>query len=412
MLNKNVVALPTRFVEKYLILIIIYGVIDFVIGGFAVFFDIRTPFILTMLSIRLLLDFLLIVFNFTKIKLSKLEILLIGLLFITLFLGILNFPIGRRHFTDFINPLMFILKISIFRQFLSFQSNIWIKTYIFKFARILFWVGMINVAALYIINYFMPIYLGATPIAYPFLIKAMLGSNIKYSSIAIIGVILAGKRAILLGVIVILVTYYVIIKKKIKSIFYFLIAIFFLSSIYIIFQDNVEETQAINKYKNSFNAISSYDFEYDDLDLLNTISGGRISEIQGAFQDFDSPFEYAFGQGVGFVFRWYLSDNIIIQDNHSNVHFSPAGIISKYGLLFFISLYFYIFLAMIKSRLGWKKSNYLHIFMFLYVIGVLVDSLFAYTLFIDIFLPIALGYLTIYSKKNNLDDYDSVENLK
>ena len=71
MLNKNVVALPTRFVEKYLILIIIYGVIDFVIGGLAVFFEIRTPFILTMLSIRLLLDFLLIGFNFTKIKLSK-----------------------------------------------------------------------------------------------------------------------------------------------------------------------------------------------------------------------------------------------------------------------------------------------------------------------------------------------------
>jgi hypothetical protein len=397
------------FVKNYLNLIIVYGVLDFTLGIFSVFLGERTIFISVMLSLRLFLDILLILFNLKNLRFKSIEIFLISILFLNLILGLFYFPLGRRHFTDFVNPLMFILKIISFRiYFLTMYNYRNFNNYISKFSKIMFWAGIIGVIELYILISIMPAYLGATPIIYPYLIKGLLEMDFSTILFSIIAVFFAGKRAMLIGVIVVIFVYYGLIRKKLKSIILFFILFFsLLSSLYISYKEKIEENPAVSKYKYTIDELSSDNFAYNNLDLINIVSGGRISEIEGAFKYFDTPFDFAFGQGAGFTYRWYQVDGLDFEDYHSNVHFTPAGIVSKYGFFFFLFLFIYIFDTLRKTRISVKRYDFLSIFFYLYVIGALIDSFFAYTLFIEILLPIALGYLQAKNiKQDNFEFFD------
>ncbi len=121
------------------------------------------------------------------------------------------------------------------------------------------------------------------------------------------------------------------------------------------------------------------------------ITGGRIAEIEGSFKNI-KWYEYIIGRGSGFTYD-LKSVSYGYVKNHSNAHFTPVALISKYGAVFYITFMTYIILTIVRARKGWKKHNKYYLIVILMTIGTIVDSCFAYVFFVDNFLPIGLGFL-------------------
>src|SRR5690606_21334008 len=108
-------------------------------------------------------------------------------------------------------------------------------------------------------------------------------------------------------------------------------------------------------------------------------TAGRNEEIEYVMAVLrDDPYAFWFGSGLGAGF----TDDA--GNFKSTVHFSPAGLILKYGLLWMIAIYS-AFLWVIIRGLLWIKiiGNESRVYQFWYLvfIGELVFSFSAYTLF-------------------------------
>jgi hypothetical protein len=233
-------------------------------------------------------------------------------------------------------------------------------------------------------------YAGITPTIHPFLIDAMIKGKGLSQAASVIVVFLSGKRALLISCSVIFIVYQVLIKKKGKLILYVFTAFFSLSFLISYLRLNADGISAFEKYKWTYELYLENKDDLDfDSEILNTLSAGRLSEIQGATKVM-SPLDYVIGKGVGFTYTYYLQTENKDVTDYANLHLSPLSLITKYGLIFYLVLMFYLFSSLYK----FSTNGYLSILFGLYIVASLIDMLFAYIIFIDPFIPIALGFLT------------------
>ncbi len=379
-----------RFIEQYFriltILVFVHGPL-MILGSAS---PIRFVFILGFLLSYLCLDLTLIICNLSRIKLNIIEVSLICILLFSVIVGLLNLtPISRRYVTDFLMPLSFVLKISLSRKFFSIEkyASFFSSKFLKRFAIAAFFSSIITIALFYIVVQFIPMYLGLTPIIYPFLIWAMMSKKNLYVLMAIAVIVFSGKRSILLGVVFVFMFYFIGIRKnKLKSIAA-LGGIILLG--FIIFESaGIQDSRAFRKYEWTFYKLQE---AAENPEVLDLVSGGRMGEIESIYQEMNS-YDYLFGKGVGFTYELKSTGYGDVKV-HSNAHFTPLALISKYGVVFYILIMFYILFSLFRARNKYRKNEWLSTFFFLYIIGVNIDFIFAYGFFTERLFPFAIGYL-------------------
>ena len=386
-------------IKLYLKLTLIISLINLPIGIISTAFGSRDFVIHSiLLSVLLIESFFLLKFS-KLIKINTIGFLLLLLVFISIFTGLINNDFSRNFFLDFLFPIYFVLKISLFRQFfVKDEIRKFIKKNISIASKYLFIFSSLALILFYIFSYYVEIYVGNGLTTHPFLILSILSGSIFQIIMVFLIVFLSGKRALLLSSILIIIYSQIKIIKKIPLKF-IIITTLFSFSIYSYFAIDFDNYLSIGKYIWTYDKLVESEFDFNlDNEILNIASAGRLEEINAAAREMNFV-DFIIGKGVGFKYDYERLDGELMS-NYNNIHFTPFGLITKYGLIFFIFLSYYIF----KSLKNFSAYGFLNIFLGLYVIGLLIDMIFVYSIFIDPFLPIALGYLSVPKKRKFFDD--------
>lgn len=396
LISKNKPIKQIRFVNQYLKLLLFLSFINGPINLIGSALGEREITTYIILYSGLFIDLFLVGVNSKNLRLKPVEQFLIFLLIFSFFYGVVNNPDGgRRYITDSLIPMMLILKVIVFRNYaIGIVNQNKIIRFLKSYSMYLFVSAIITTVLFYILLPYYPMYVGLTPILYPFLTTNIVFFNWINLLIAVILILLSGKRAILVGTLIILFFHKIVFEKKIikTSLIIAIIFSFFSWAITNNF-DYFMQQEAFSKYNWTVELLLSDDFKLNNTDLLDLISGGRMAEIEGSLRGI-KWYEYIIGRGSGFTYD-LLSNTYGYVKNHSNAHFTPVALITKYGILFYITFMIYIISTLIKARKGLNRNNKYNLIVILITIGTLVDSCFAYVFFIDNFLPIGLGFLQV-----------------
>jgi hypothetical protein len=344
-----------------------------------------------------ILDTIYVVFKIKIAKFSFIEILLLFFIIISFFIGILNNEISRKTFSDFFIVILFLFKVLIFKSEIS-NNYEFIKYFIKKKLPYFLLSSFITVSLFIIFSKYKFIYAGLTLQQLPYFTYNLLNNSLLNILFAIILVILSGKRASLLSFLVIFLIYRfrgISFFKNIIYIFILSFGLIFIFNLLDSYESNLSNT-SIDKYLYTLNETKELD-EFTNLDLnspiLDLLTAGRTSEISSVLNDMNL-IDYFLGKGCGYVYLNYRIANDEYFENHSNIHFSPLNILSKYGILFF--LFFYIYL--IRGLFPLEKSTF-RSFAQLVVLGYIFESFFSYLYFVDMLFPLFIAIVQI--KKNN-----------
>ncbi|MBL8370329.1 MAG: hypothetical protein JNK28_02965 [Burkholderiaceae bacterium] len=128
---------------------------------------------------------------------------------------------------------------------------------------------------------------------------------------------------------------------------------------------------------------------------LDEISAGRLTEVDAALDSLN-PLNWLIGSGAGWSVT--LPDGPEVQ----NLHFTPLSLVSVFGLPFTVTLYVLMLAVVVKSFFGMnrsRQSDATRLMAPLYLVGALIHSLFAYSLFID-WLVFFFAGVAAYANKN------------
>jgi hypothetical protein len=343
----------------------------------------RSDVIAFFLAFFTLIDILFIIKNIKKIRFTKLDTLYLFFLFFSVLIGFLYNEISRRYISDFLLPFNFLLKMIIVRNGVKYkkfsEDFIW---FIKKYATVTFVSGIISVCLFYFYKTGDFEYLGLTPVVYPKLIRSLQGGSPLFVIGCFLIAFLSGKRAILMGCTTIFLTFMLFIKKVNGLKFYLPFAIIALVMFIWPQNDTIKSSQAGNKL-----SYTLQEANVNDVSTLDKLTGGRFAEVE-SINETMGPIDYLIGKGIGFTYTFKRGGEVIAEE-YGNAHFSPMSIISKYGSLFFILLSTYL-LTGVKQIFN---SNLNYKFFALFILGCMVEYLFAYGIFIDKLMPLALGYL-------------------
>ena len=114
--------------------------------------------------------------------------------------------------------------------------------------------------------------------------------------------------------------------------------------------------------------------------------------------------DYVLGKGYGF--RYFYFDSVEMEEagvTHSNSHFSPAGILLKFGFVG-VLLWTLLFIALLIKSFIVRKISYVDYANFAFLLSVLIQSLFAFLLFTNPILPMVIGLIMSPRKKYDVVD--------
>lgn len=326
------------------------------------------------LSFIVLLDLLLILLFNNKL-ITKYTVACFVLLVPAFIIGFFNNEISRRYLTDFMLPFIFFLKIAVFSEYWKTQS---MEKYIIKFSRITFAVSLI----LIFVVYFIFMYFDASRISIlaPLEVPAALYllTNPILFLMTLILIVLYGKRAQLVSVVIVFLISFKIVSPKIKLAFLLMVPILLFSLFTFIV--NEPDNISVMRMVYSFELLMNGDF--------GLLSAGRLGEVNAILKDMEWS-DYIFGKGNGYVYERPSSQGGFTVV--SNAHFTPVGLISKYGVFFTVFVYYFFFKLFISLNL--KESGVYHKAIYISVLVIFIESFFSYALFVLPILPVLLGAL-------------------
>lgn len=310
---------------------------------------------------------------------SKRALSLMALLLLSYLVSLANgIEIDRRYITDGLLPLVFYSKIYVFRYY--WNENLF-DEFLKYFVEVCFWGSFILLPITY---YFFKIN-GAhrlaifPPLELPF--SYFIQGNWLFLLGCFVMILLYGKRAQLGGAVMTLLFF--ILLNKTKAIFKYLIIFVAIVLAFVLMIRTFPDNAAIHRLLYTF---ESFDDNDGGVKGAKKISAGRDKEIEKVIELMDWPVDYVLGKGVGFTYELEGHDEPV-----ANVHFSPLAFLSKYGLLFTLFIYLYLF-NMLRPRLTYSKRQD-YITAYGTVLFVFIESFFSYAIFVSLILPIALGYL-------------------
>jgi hypothetical protein len=301
------------------------------------------------------------------------------------------FPFSRRIVTDLSNPIMFILKIALLRKCL--RENDDLHFVLKRFSKYLFFASLFTIIAFILLSRSRSIYIGLTPpIELPFVLNLLNGSYLKVFY-ALLLTLFSGKRSILLASIIVLIFYFFFIHKKYRVLKSIAVIIMILAFSAMIPNLLTSESSAVQKYMFTITTLLESEINLgseESFDIIDRVSGGRFSEISYSLQSF-SKLDYIFGKGPGYTYNFEVTVSDFAESDYSNVHFTPVNLFSKYGIVFTISFFYYLFSSLFKKTGNDRNSIFFKLLFTMY----LIEMLFAFNIFVEPLIPFCMGYLTL-----------------
>lgn len=423
--------------KKILLLLIITICLDATLGVFLYSQGINKFAIVTLIPV-VILSWCLGVVNIKNISLSWIDVVLLSLLLLSTLRGIYGILIEERLTNlgyilfDLIAPLVFIL--------ICNSKNIagLICVKVLKNTASILAAASVSGALIF---YFLgaSVYQGITlPVNIPFCVSTAYiftkfkwegPKMIKYSSLLFLMLActyVSGKRSYILSEVLLLISctsvniidYWKIRQMeknvKIKTLTIVgTVALLILVSIAIIYSSNVETKFTIT-FDNLVNFYESIQTNYDG-QVASLLTAGRSDEINSLAPLFTQDSLSIFlGFGPGFTYNYQNEFSSIVEINYRNIHLSILNLTTKYGIVFSMLFYYkYLLMPAIQffsalknlRRLRcstnttdsmYKQANlndqyFLVMSASFYVFISLFQSLFAFTLFVDPLLPIAIA---------------------
>jgi len=300
-------------------------------------------------------------------------------------LGAYNGFLNHTLVTDIVVYSTFFLKISIF--FKLFKQHLYrqqFNSFLLMYCKAAVITGVLTVATLTLLKSLgYQFYFSATPdITYSYALNLTSG-NVWYSYFIFGLSIMTGKKMLVIGFFVIYILaykrYFNHYKHNLLLLLGCIIAVIYIGP------SVIDSTPGLAKFQ------KLTQLQGDNLyTILMKLDRHRFSEILGII-DVMEWYDYILGKGYGFRFYWF--DNDILKDagiTNSNAHFSPMGIISRFGIIGFILfsiLFIYVLWCAFKSR----KKTHLAYANYLFLASILVQSLFAYILFNNTLVPLVIA---------------------
>lgn len=374
--------------------------------------------LLLVLFLSVVLDMLFIFFMVHLLD-KKLEIptIMCPVLVVTVipvFVGLIDQNVGRSFFTDIISYQSYALKTIIF--FTLFRYEEFVEVF-YRFIKIFVSVIIISSAiALTIMltlfltykKFYPSLYVDLTlPLAY-----LIVNGHYWGSLVAFFLAFLSGKRMLMIGAVIIfiLAARKYIPKYVLFCLFLLPVILYILGSINHTIPGTARLTHTVNdiskKISERFTSVPVYSSNGEQsgkvTQLLQSMDKIRYEEVKVTFASL-TGLRFIFGTGYGFRYQLDIHPTqILLGITHANAHFTPAGIFLKFGMIGFVvwySLFLYALFCSIKMR----NNSPLDYIAFLYLCSMLIQSFFAYQLFLDRLLPIILGY--VLARQANAQKY-------
>ena len=379
----------------YLLFSLILIVTDSFIGLFSILFFYTDIWNSSYLKSLLILDSIFILSNLYRTKLKKIEFALIIICFFSFAHGLIfsfeqNFNYNLlRNFKDTLPPIIFTLKVCIMRQMFNRYTP---PNWVYFYHQTLFMSSIIYAIFILILYDLVQHFGFAPPINLP-LAYAIYKRNLFLISAIMTVVWFAGKMSLLLSAVAVLFMAVKNIKfAKSILIFIFSLTIIFLSETLIIHLNKLAFlTMGFVDLLNKSTQTQLTEWESMRHNLYN-FSSGRTEEFFGIVQHLDW-YNWLIGLGGGFTYNFMFREVVI--SNYSNVHFSPLGLIYKYGIFGAVAFYWYIFGTIINSK---PIKNGLNEVLYIVLILFFLQSMFTFNLFVSPLLAIIVAKL--YSIKS------------
>lgn len=333
-----------------------------------------------------------ILINIAKLRLRLFSIVMFFLIVISFCRGLFLNDINERIILDTYKPLSFILIYQLFSSIditiVKEKLNLIFKMLSFFLYNTSVFFGLTSFGLLFLIGGYPGMRLPAIlPAAY----LAVNDKKVRII-IIIIAILLSGKRAVLLAIIPA-----IIIGFKIKFTLRKLVYVMFIGMVgFVLVNANWEtlkQTKGISKFTYTIEKITQYR-KTNDIMFLNNASGKRLEEVTSSLHDF-SFLDYLWGAGSGFTYDLYdIERKKMKTAKYGNVHFSPVSLLSSYGIIFMILFYGFLFRY---CFLGFKYSKRFGskflLILSISLIGFVIESFFAFVLFVLPFFPIIIGFM-------------------
>jgi hypothetical protein len=290
----------------------------------------------------------LIYFAFRKLRITRIILLFLATLFISIVKLSLYLGDDRgfewNHFLTYFQGLVMPLVALCFGAQFSRSDSEETLEILARYSRRFLWLalpGILTYSALYFLGHIAYFGLGANLFyVYPFL--AMKGP-VLYATVFFAIALITGKRTSMVTVLIqtFLINYKVFSRNRIWTAFFGI-------ALFAVFAWIFENTDLLFRFKWIFEA----DFDFSDPYFLSISGGGRFEEIFGMYKHFQQhPLDLIFGSPPGSYYTWSVewSDGYVATKNYS--HITWIGYIFRYGLFFTISLIAY-FLYCIYRNLG------------------------------------------------------------
>lgn len=223
----------------------------------------------------------------------------------------------------------------------------------------------------------------------------------KNSYISILLILYAQKRGIILSIIAIWIVYKIYFNKKRSRLIKtgLILSSFFIGIFFIKFNSELENIKYVPNIGKAmfvkFNRINP-------LKVKSTRIDPRVVEVESAMKKVDSKYKLLFGLGLGKTYQIKTNnDQIVIK---KNIHISPLSLIFKIGILGMSIFYILIFKLLVRVK--FNNLNKIQKFSYLYVVGGLINSITAYTYFVDYLFVICLSIVKYSSIKNKKGEKD------
>ncbi len=275
-------------------------------------------------------------------------------------------------------------------DFTDQRNRLYLENLLDKVSFYILLINTITIFSGYFLNIFTSYHLYLS-ISGKFLLIPFVWSIIKYNRnyllYTLLLIFIGGKFGVLIAALIMSIFVYKF-KKGISStimlIYSFFFIIIFILILYII--KDYHGIGIIDKINGNYN------FFNIDPDNLILFAGGRFIEIFSVFNDFTFS-DYLFGKGIGYEYLDIQSTESFIH----NVHITPFGLVSKFGLLMTTVLYSSIIFYLFQGSSTCKKDS-IYIFFKSILIGMLIFSLTEYAFFVNLIIWMSLGYLANRSK--------------
>lgn len=383
---------------RYISIIKIYFIIQVFLAIFVTSTIFRSlgiaDFTKVILATNLVLDLSIVLLGLQSLKKLKtpfsLILLIVYINTVSLILGIANYGLTQAILKELIIYNTFFLKIIIFYN--VFQ----IREYRYEFLKfavrhsiVAVAAGAIAIVALQILSYIgYKFYFASTPNITYALTMSMASGSAFYTYFVMLEALLTGKRMIFFGALVIFILgYRQFLNTKKNNLFFILVVIPLISYIFFYYSDFLSGVAKL---------VKTFDWEFITENsvaaIAQQVDRARYGEFVGIIKAMDIQ-DYILGKGFGFRFFWDgFEEARFMGRDHSNAHFTPIGILSKFGVLgtlLFLSLFVGTLIRAYRQRQR-DKLDYMN---FLFLMGIYTQSLFAYILFNNPLIPIIMGLI-------------------